>query len=71
MSLQAVARRQAEEEADMDRVLQQAQSNLMRNIPDLELINQEKSKASDTTNIQPDDSDTPQPPLTGLSLICV
>lgn len=71
ISLQALDRRQAEEEADMERVLQQAQANLMRNIPDLELTNQEKSKASDTTDIQPDEVDAPQPPLSGLSLISI
>ncbi|KAK3534734.1 hypothetical protein QTP86_024068 [Hemibagrus guttatus] len=53
-------RRQAEEEADMERILQKAQANLMNNIPDLELTNQEKSRASDTTSIRPDEVDTPQ-----------
>ncbi|XP_058274697.1 sickle tail protein homolog isoform X2 [Hemibagrus wyckioides] len=55
-------RRQAEEEADMERILQQAQANLMKNIPDLELTNQEKSRASATTSIRPDEVDTPQSP---------
>ncbi|XP_053083431.1 sickle tail protein homolog isoform X2 [Pangasianodon hypophthalmus] len=58
---EAVDRRQAEEEADMERILQQAQANLMKNIPDLELTNQ-KSKASDTTYIPPDEVDTPHSP---------
>ncbi|XP_060761580.1 sickle tail protein homolog isoform X2 [Neoarius graeffei] len=57
---QVVDRRRVEEEADMERILQQAQANLMKNIPDLELTNQEKSKASDPTDIQPDRVDTPQ-----------
>lgn len=61
MSLQAVDRRQAEE--DMERILQQAQANLMKNIPDLELKNQEAC-------IQPDEVDTPRSPHPGLSLIC-
>lgn len=68
VSLQVVDRRQAEEEADMERVLQQAQANLIKNIPDLELTNQEKSQASDTTYIQPDEVEAPQPPRTGLCL---
>ncbi|MCJ8744749.1 hypothetical protein PDJAM_G00122110 [Pangasius djambal] len=59
---EAVDRRQAEEEADMERILQQAQANLMKNIPDLELTNQEKSKASDTTHVRPDEVDTPHSP---------
>ncbi|XP_047662459.1 sickle tail protein homolog isoform X2 [Tachysurus fulvidraco] len=52
---EAVDRRQAEEEADMERILQQAQANLMKNIPDLELKNQESC-------IQTDEVNTPQSP---------
>lgn len=66
VSLQVVDRRRVEEEADMERILQQAQANLMKNIPDLELTNQEKSKASDPTDIQPDRVDTPQSLRPGL-----
>lgn len=66
MSLQVVDRRKAEEEADMERILQQAQANLMKNIPDLELTNQEKSKASDTPYKQPDEVDVPQSPPPGV-----
>lgn len=70
VSLQVVDRKQAEVEADMEHILQQAQANLMKNIPDLELTDQEKSKASDTTCIQPDEVDAPQSPHTGLSHSC-
>ncbi|XP_017351048.2 sickle tail protein homolog isoform X2 [Ictalurus punctatus] len=59
---EAVGRRQAEEEADMERILQQAQATLMKNIPDLELTDQEKSRPSDITCIRPDEVDTPPSP---------
>lgn len=70
VSLQAVGRRQAEEEADMERILQQAQATLMKNIPDLELTDQEKSRPSDITCIRPDEVDTPPSPRPGLSHNC-
>lgn len=66
VSLQVVDSRQAAEAADMERVLQQAQTNLMMNIPDLELTNQERSRASDMTFIRPDEVDTPQSPPPGF-----
>ncbi|XP_060729400.1 sickle tail protein homolog isoform X2 [Tachysurus vachellii] len=56
---EAVDRRQAEEEADMERILQQAQVNLMKNIPDLELKNQADVHQA---CIQPDEVDTPRSP---------
>ncbi|KAM9439270.1 sickle tail protein homolog isoform 2-T2 [Clarias gariepinus] len=57
-----VDKRQAKDKADMERILHQTQANLMKNIPDLELTNQDKSKVSDTTYVRPDRVDAPLSP---------
>lgn len=67
VSLQEVDKRQAKDKADMERILHQTQANLMKNIPDLELTNQDKSKVSDTTYVRPDRVDAPLSPPPGLS----
>ncbi|KAF5908973.1 sickle tail protein isoform X1, partial [Clarias magur] len=57
-----VDKRQAKDKADMERILHQTQANLMKNIPDLELTNQDKSKVSNATYVRPDRVDAPQSP---------
>ncbi|KAI5616934.1 sickle tail protein-like isoform X1 [Silurus asotus] len=59
---EGVDRRQAEAKADMELILQQAQANLMKNIPELELTNQEKSRASATASTWLEEVDTPHSP---------
>ncbi|XP_046732268.1 sickle tail protein homolog isoform X2 [Silurus meridionalis] len=59
---EGVDRRQVESKADMELILQQAQANLMKNIPELELTNQEKGRASATASTWLEEVDTPHSP---------
>ncbi|KAI4887535.1 hypothetical protein NFI96_017099, partial [Prochilodus magdalenae] len=70
-SNQAALKEQLEEEtgAEMERILKQAQANLMKAIPDLEVAAQEDSKS---TNLSaaiplPNEVDCPQPPAPALT----
>ncbi|XP_037386964.1 sickle tail protein homolog isoform X1 [Pygocentrus nattereri] len=62
----AAEKAQLEDEAgaEMERILQQAQANLMKAIPDLEVTTQEDSATTSTsaTITLPDEVDCPQPP---------
>ncbi|XP_072524915.1 sickle tail protein homolog isoform X1 [Salminus brasiliensis] len=62
----AAGKEKVEDEAktEMERILQQAQANLMKAIPNLEVTTQEDSSATDppVTITLPDEVDCPQPP---------
>ncbi len=56
-----------EAEKEMERILQQKQTSLMKAIPDLEVSKQVDSAPSQTPSILPDEVDSPLP---GMSVQC-